>query len=168
MWSVADTRMPPSYEDEGISVLESVRAVGNQVGFLLMSMYLDPSYAVRALSCGHAGVGYLLKDRVADTASLVDAVTRVAQGGSSIDAEVVETLARRPANHARLARLTQREVEVLRLLAEGRSNAAIADRLFVNGKTVETHVAHIFQKLDLPPTTEHHRRVLAALTWLGR
>jgi DNA-binding NarL/FixJ family response regulator len=164
--AVMDIKMPPTYTDEGLRALESLRDFGRTTGVVLLSMYLDPSYAVRALARGEAGVGYLLKDRVADIAPFLDAVRRVATCGSAIDPEVVATLTHRPATDQRLQRLTTREREVLRLVAEGFSNRAIADVLVVSDKTTETHISHIFQKLDLPPTTEHHRRVLAALTWL--
>jgi DNA-binding NarL/FixJ family response regulator len=166
--AVVDIKMPPTFSDEGLVALESLRAMGNDIGVVLLSMYVDPSYALRALASSRSGVGYLLKDSVAHLDDFVESVLRVASGGSAIDPKIVEVLARRPINDERLQRLTGREREVLGLLAEGRSNRSIAESLVVNDKTIETHVAHIFQKLDLPPTTEHHRRVLAALTWLDR
>lgn len=165
--AVVDIKMPPAYSDEGLRALETLRSVHSDIGVVLLSMYVDPSYAVRALANGRRGVGYLVKDGVTQLDDFVEAVTRVAEGGSAIDPTVVESLARRPINDDRLRRLTDRERQVLRLVAEGRSNRAIGEHLLVHDKTVESHVAHIFQKLDLPPTADHHRRVLAALTWLN-
>jgi DNA-binding NarL/FixJ family response regulator len=164
--AVVDIKMPPTFTDEGIRLLETLHRGGSRVGVLLLSMYLDPSYAVRALADGHRGVGYLLKDRIVDTDQFVDAVTRVARGGSAVDPEVVTSLARRPAKDAELRQLTDRERDVLRLVAEGRSNRSIAELLCLTDKTVETHIRHVFQKLGLAPTDSHHRRVLAVLKWL--
>lgn len=165
--AVVDIKMPPTYSDEGLRALETLRATHGDIGVVLLSMYVDPSYAVRALANGRRGVGYVLKDSVTQLDDFVEAVTRVANGGSAIDPIVVESLARRPINDDRLRRLTDRERDVLRLVAEGRSNRAISEHLSVQDKTIESHIAHIFQKLDLPQTAEHHRRVLAALTWLN-
>lgn len=164
--AIVDIRMPPTFTDEGIRLLENIRATGCTTGVLLLSMYLDPSYAIRALANGHQGVGYLLKDRIADLDAFVDCVRRVAAGGSAIDPEVIAALARRPSNELTLQRLTPREQDVLRLIAEGRSNRSIADCLSLTDKTVATHISHIFQKLDLEPDSFSHRRVLAVLTWL--
>jgi DNA-binding NarL/FixJ family response regulator len=165
--AIVDIRMPPTFTDEGIRLLEQLRAAGSTAGVLLLSMYLDPSYAIRALAHGHRGVGYLLKDRVADLDAFVDCARRVAVGGSAIDPEVIAALARRPSNETSLQRLTQRERDVLRLIAEGRSNRSIAEQLSLTEKTVSTHIAHIFQKLDLEPDDQSHRRVVAVLTWLN-
>ncbi len=165
--AIVDIRMPPTFTDEGISLLEQLRARSSTTGVLLLSMYLDASYAIRALANGHQGVGYLLKDRVADLDAFVECVRRVADGGSAIDPEVIASLARRPSNQPVLQRLSQRERDVLRLIAEGRSNRSIAERLCVTDKTVSSHIAHIFQKLDLEPDDTSHRRVLAVLTWFN-
>ncbi len=164
--AIVDIRMPPTYSDEGLRALETLRGADSAVGVVLLSMYVDPSYAMRALACGRSGVGYLLKDRVAEIDPFVASVRRVAAGGSAIDSMVVDAMAHRPATDQRLQRLTPRERDVLRLVAQGLSNRAIAERLMVSDKTMETHITHIFQKLDLPTTVEHHRRVLAALAWL--
>ncbi len=164
--AVVDIKMPPTFTDEGLVALETLRAAKHPAGVVLLSMYVDPSYAIRALAGGDSGVGYLLKDGVADVDGFVDAVRRVATGGSAIDPTVVRTLTRRPATDERLQRLTPRERDVLALVAEGRSNRSIATLLHVTDKTTETHLAHIFQKLDLPPAIDLNRRVLATLVWL--
>lgn len=166
--AVIDIRMPPTHTDEGIRAAESILASGRSTGVLVLSQALEPGLAVRLLGDGRGGVGYLLKDRVADVDQLADAVRRVGQGGSVVDPEVVAVLVGRRRTHDRLDELTAREREVLALMAEGRSNQAIATSLVVTEKTVETHVANIFSKLGLEPALDDHRRVLAVLAWLRR
>jgi DNA-binding NarL/FixJ family response regulator len=165
--AVVDIRMPPTSTDEGVRAALAIRAAHPGVGVLLFSQYIETRYARRLLEGGATGVGYLLKDRVADTSEFVDALTRVASGGTALDPEVVGRLltARNPAGAAG-DRLTPREREVLELMAEGRSNAAIAARLGVGEGTVEKHVAGLFAKLDLPPSHDDNRRVLAVLRYL--
>jgi DNA-binding NarL/FixJ family response regulator len=160
--------MPPTHTDEGIQALAAIRERhGSALGVLVLSHHTEPAFALRLLEEGAAGTGYLLKDSVADVDDLADAVRRVARGGSVVDPAVVAPLvARRASKPDRLGELTEREREVLTLMAEGRSNQAIADRLFVTGKTVEAHIASIFSKLDLLPAPDDHRRVLAVLAFL--
>ncbi|UOE42534.1 response regulator transcription factor [Agromyces larvae] len=164
--AVLDIRMPPSYRDEGIIALETLRAEQSQVGVLLLSMYATPEYAVRVMGAG-SGTGYLLKERVSEPQTLVRAIETVVSGGSVVDPEVVEQLVQRTRADDPLARLTERERSVLELMAQGYSNGGIAQTLFLGLKTVETHVRSILQKLDLEESPEHHRRVLAVLTLLG-
>jgi DNA-binding NarL/FixJ family response regulator len=133
---------------------------------LVLSAYVEEAYAFELVSEPAGGLGYLLKDRVADVDAFIDAVRRVGEGGSALDPEVVSRLLGRSRRDDPLAELTQREREVLELMAEGRSNAAIAERLVITERAVEKHVTSIFSKLDLPPTAEDHRRVLAVLTFL--
>jgi DNA-binding NarL/FixJ family response regulator len=166
--AIVDIRMPPTHTDEGIQALAAIRERhGSALGVLVLSHHTEPAFALRLLEEGAAGTGYLLKDSVADVDDLADAVRRVARGGSVVDPAVVAPLvARRASKPDRLGELTEREREVLTLMAEGRSNQAIADRLFVTGKTVEAHIASIFSKLDLLPAPDDHRRVLAVLAFL--
>ena len=166
--AIVDIRMPPTHSDEGIQALAAIRERhGSNVGVLVLSHHTEPAFALRLLEEGAAGTGYLLKDSIADVDDLADAVRRVARGGSVVDPAVVAPLvARRSSKPDRLGELTEREREVLTLMAEGRSNQAIADRLFVTGKTVEAHIASIFSKLDLLPAPDDHRRVLAVLAFL--
>lgn len=166
--ALIDIRMPPTFTDEGIRALSTIRERhGDAIGILVLSHHTEPAFALRLLEDGARGTGYLLKDRVADLEDLADAVRRVARGGTVVDPAVVAPLvgARRPAPDP-LAELTEREREVLGLMAEGRSNQAIADRIFVTGKTVEAHIASIFSKLGLLPAPDDHRRVLAVLAFL--
>jgi DNA-binding NarL/FixJ family response regulator len=164
---VLDIRMPPTHTDEGLRVGAAVRALdGPRVGVLLLSQYVEAAYAYQLIESEAAGVGYLLKDRLSDTAELADAIRRVARGGSAIDPSLVAQLLRRQRERNPLDELTDREREVLGHMAEGRSNQAIAQRLVVTLKTVETHVASIFSKLGLEPEPDDHRRVLAVLTYL--
>ena len=164
---VLDIRMPPTHTDEGLRVAAAVRALdGPRIGVLLLSQYVEAAYAYQLIESEAAGVGYLLKDRLSDTAELADAIRRVARGGSAIDPSLIAQLLRRQRDRNPLDELTDREREVLGLMAEGRSNQAIAQRLFVTLKTVETHVASIFSKLGLEPEPDDHRRVLAVLTYL--
>lgn len=166
--ALIDIRMPPTFTDEGIRALGAIRERhGDAIGVLVLSHHAEPAFALRLLEGGQRGTGYLLKDRVADLEDLADAVRRVARGGTVVDPAVVAPLvsARRAAPDP-LGELTEREREVLALMAEGRSNQAIADRIFVTGKTVEAHIASIFSKLGLLPAPDDHRRVLAVLTFL--
>lgn len=164
---VLDIKMPPTHTDEGLRALETLRASGSQVGVLLLSMYTTAAYAIRAMSAG-SGTGYLLKDRVADADTLVNAVRTVAAGGSVVDPEVVQVLVSARSAEAAIESLSSREVDVLRLMAEGLSNAGIAAALHLSLRTVESHIGHIMAKLDIEETTEGHRRVLAVLRFLGR
>ena len=163
---VIDVRMPPTFTDEGLRAALVVRTRWPAIGVLVLSQYVEERYAAELLAVkSSGGVGYLLKDRVADVADFVDALERVAQGGSAIDPEVVAQLLTRRSDP--LSALTSREREVLALIAEGRSNAGIAAALVVGLGAVEKHVSSIFMKLDLPPTDTDHRRVLAVLAYLG-
>lgn len=163
---VVDIRMPPTHTDEGLRAAEAIRAEHRTaVGILVLSQHVEPSFALRLLSDGAGGVGYLLKDRVRDLEDFADAVRRIGKGGSVIDPAIAATLVGRRAR-VPLDDLTAREREVLTLMAEGRSNQAIADRLDMARKTVEAHVANIFSKLELLPASDDHRRVLAVLAHL--
>jgi DNA-binding NarL/FixJ family response regulator len=165
--AILDIRMPPGGAGEGMRVAKALRAqTGGRTGILVLSQYLEPALAIALLSDGADGVGYLLKDHVADLETLLDAVRRVGEGGSVVDPALVTELARGHGRRSALAELTEREREVLALMAEGRSNAAIAARLTVTEKTVEAHVAAIFSKLALEPAPADHRRVLAVLAYL--
>jgi DNA-binding NarL/FixJ family response regulator len=164
--AIVDVRMPPSFTDEGLRAAEAIRASGGRTGVLVLTQSADPGHAVRLLADGTGGVGYLLKDRVADLDELADAVRRVARGETVVDPTVVTALFRRRRERDPLDLLTPREREVLSLMAEGRSNLGIADRLVVTEKTVETHVANILGKLGLEAQPDDHRRVLAVLAHL--
>jgi DNA-binding NarL/FixJ family response regulator len=164
--AIVDIRMPPTQTDEGLRAAEAIRTShGARVGILVLSQFVDAGYALRLLIGDGRGMGYLLKHRVADAAELADAVRRVARGGSVVDPSVIAELVGRRGRPG-IADLTEREREVLGLMAEGRSNQAIADRLVVSPKTVETHIASIFSKLGLEPAPDDHRRVLAVLAYL--
>ena len=162
---VVDVRMPPTFTDEGLRAALVVRNRWPGVGVLVLSQYVEERYATELLSDRPGGVGYLLKDRVADLAEFLDALGRVAAGGSALDPEVVAQLLARSSQP--LVSLTAREREVLALMAEGRSNAAIAAALVVGEGAVEKHINSIFAKLQLPPADHDHRRVLAVLRYLG-
>jgi DNA-binding NarL/FixJ family response regulator len=164
--AVVDIRMPPTNTDDGLRAALEIRATHPETSVLVLSAYVEEAYAFELVSEPSGGLGYLLKDRIADVDAFVDAVRRVADGGSALDPEVVSRLLGRSRREDPLAEITQREREVLELMAEGRSNAAIAERLVVTERAVEKHVTSIFSKLDLPPTVEDHRRVLAVLTFL--
>jgi DNA-binding NarL/FixJ family response regulator len=164
--AIVDVRMPPSHTDEGLRAALAIRARWPQVGILVLSQYVEERYATELLAGDTAGVGYLLKDRVADVSDFLAAVRRVGDGGTALDPEVVAQLLARARRRDPLAQLTPRERDVLALMAEGRSNAAIAQALVVSDGAVEKHVSNIFTKLDLPPAPEDHRRVLAVLRWL--
>jgi DNA-binding NarL/FixJ family response regulator len=164
---ILDIRMPPTHTDEGIRLATTIRArEGRRIGVLLLSQYVEAAYAYKLIASEAAGVGYLLKDRLNDVAELADAIRRVAHGGTAIDPSLVAQLLGRRRERNPLDELTEREREVLGLMAEGRSNQAIAARLVVTDRTVETHVANIFGKLGLEPEPDDHRRVLAVLTLL--
>ena len=164
--AVVDIRMPPTHTDEGLRAALRLRADHPGTGVLVFSQYIETRYAARLLQGNAAGVGYLLKDRVADVAEFTEALARVAAGGTALDPEVVSQLLG-AGRHARgLAALTAREREVLSLMAEGRSNAGIADLLVISAGVVEKHVASIFGKLGLPPAEGDNRRVLAVLRYL--
>jgi DNA-binding NarL/FixJ family response regulator len=165
--AVVDVRMPPSHTDEGLRAAREIRDELPEVGVLVLSQYVEVSYARELLAESAEGLGYLLKDRVADVEGLADAVRRVGSGGSALDPEVVSEMLGRARLDDPLAELSPREREVLGLMAEGRSNAAIATELVVTERAVEKHVTGIFTKLDLPPSGEDHRRVLAVLRFLG-
>jgi len=163
---VLDVRMPPTHTTEGLEAARAIRARHPRMAILVLSQYVETRYAVDLLREDPSGVGYLLKDRVTKVADLAEAVRRVASGGSVIDPEVVARLLGRPRAHSPLDELTPREREILGLMAEGRSNQAIAERLTLEVKTVEGHVRAIFSKLGLQPAAEDHRRVLAVLAYL--
>ena len=164
---VVDVRMPPTHTTEGLQAAQAIRSEhGREVGILVLSHHVEARYALELLADGAHGVGYLLKDRVLDPAELVDAVRRVAAGGSAIDPHVVEHLLKRRRADSRLENLTARERDVLALLAEGLSNKAVAARLFVSEKTVEAATSKIFAKLGLAESPDAHRRVQAVLAWL--
>jgi DNA-binding NarL/FixJ family response regulator len=165
--AIGDIRMPPTHTDEGLRAADAIRSEhGNGIGILALSQYVETTYALRLVTEGSGGVGYLLKDRVSDLEEFSDAIKRVARGGSVIDPEVVAQLVGRRRARVPLDDLTEREREVLALMAEGRSNQAICDRLFLAPKTVEAHIANIFSKLELLPAPDDHRRVLAVLAHL--
>jgi DNA-binding NarL/FixJ family response regulator len=163
---VVDIRMPTAHTAEGLEAARRIRAEHPRVGVLVLSQYVEPHHAVQLLQDGAGGVGYLLKDRVADVREVVDAVRRVAAGGSVIDPEVVAQLVGRRRTRDPIQELTERERQVLALMAEGRSNQAIGERLFLSPKTVEAHVHSIFTRLDLHAAPDDHRRVLAVLAFL--
>jgi DNA-binding NarL/FixJ family response regulator len=164
--AVVDVRMPPTQTDEGLRAAKEIRSELPAVGVLVLSGYVEPTYAQELLAENAEGLGYLLKDRVADITAFADAVERVGAGGSALDPEVVSVLMGRLREGDPLEQLTPREREVLGLMAEGRSNAAIAEQLVVTERAVEKHVTSIFGKLDLAASREDHRRVLAVLRFL--
>jgi DNA-binding NarL/FixJ family response regulator/class 3 adenylate cyclase len=164
--AVVDIRMPPTHTDEGLRAAHQIRAEHPEVGVLVLSQYVETDYAMELVSEGAAGLGYLLKDRVSNLQEFTDAVRRVAAGGSVIDPDVVSRLVRRPRRASPIDALSERERQALALMAEGRSNQAICERMFLSPKTVEGHVRNIFSKLNLAGTPDDHRRVLAVLTFL--
>jgi DNA-binding NarL/FixJ family response regulator len=164
--AVVDIRMPPTHTDEGLRAAHRIRAEYPDTAVLVLSQYVEETYAFDLLSESSERTGYLLKDRIADIETFTDAVRRVASGGSALDPEVVGMLLGRRRREDPLAALTPREREVLGLMAEGRSNSAMADALVVSERAVEKHVTAIFSKLDLPRAVEDHRRVLAVLAFL--
>ena len=164
--AVVDIRMPPTNTDDGLRAALEIRAELPDTGVLVLSQYVEEGYALDLVGESAGGVGYLLKDRVADVERFVDSVRRVADGGSALDPEVVSQLVGRARRDDPLAELTPREREVLELMAEGRSNNAIAEHMVVTERAVEKHVTSIFGKLELAPAPEDHRRVLAVLAFL--
>ena len=167
--AVVDIRMPPTHTNEGLVAADAIRSEhSGRVAVLVLSQYVEIDFALRLVTEGEGGVGYLLKDRVADVRDFAESVRRVAGGGSVIDPEVVSLLVNRRRARGPLDDLTEREREVLALMAEGRSNQAVCDRLFVTPKTVEAHIASIFSKLELLPAPDDHRRVLAVLAYLRK
>jgi DNA-binding NarL/FixJ family response regulator len=166
--AIVDIRMPPTHTDEGLQAARQIRERRPETGILVLSQYVRPSYALELLSQGTEGVGYVLKDRVADLDELASSVRRIGEGGSVLDPTVVAQLVERPRpGRDPLEDLSEREREVLALMAEGRSNKAIGQQLFITEHTVEKHVKSIFGKLRLPSTPDDHRRVLAVLTFLS-
>jgi DNA-binding NarL/FixJ family response regulator len=163
--AIVDIRLPPSFRDEGVRAAIEARRRVPETAILVVSQYVEQTYATELLADGRGGVGYLLKDRIMDVADFVDAVRRVADGGTALDPEVVAQLFSRQRGGP-LERLTPRELEVLGLMAEGRSNAGIAEQLVLTVGAVEKHIASILTKLRLPPSESDHRRVLAVLTYL--
>jgi DNA-binding NarL/FixJ family response regulator len=164
--AIVDVRMPPTFTDEGLRAAIRLRASHPDVGVLVFSQWVETSYAAELLAGRASGVGYLLKDRVVDTDDFMEALDRVAHGGTALDPEVVRQLVGASSRRDGLDRLTRREREVLDQMAQGRSNAAIAATLFVIERAVEKHVGSIFAKLNLPPSEGDHRRVLAVLRYL--
>ncbi|MGH3030847.1 MAG: response regulator transcription factor [Gaiellaceae bacterium] len=163
---IIDIRMPPTHTDEGLRAAQEIRKAHPDVGVLVLSQYVEPGYAMELLAESAEGVGYLLKDRVSDVAEFAAAVRRVGEGGSALDPAIVSQLVGRRRREDPIDTLTAREREVLELMAEGRSNSGIAERLVVTERAVEKHVTSIFGKLRLPPASEDHRRVLAVLAFL--
>jgi DNA-binding NarL/FixJ family response regulator len=168
--AIVDVRLPPTFSDEGLRAAIEARKRHPGLGVLILSQYVEPVYTAELLASGEAGVGYLLKERVGEVRGFIEAVERVAAGGTALDREVVAELMRARtaggADDGALGELTPREREVLELMAEGRSNAAVARALVVSGGAVEKHVRNIFAKLDLPASDDDHRRVLAVLAFL--
>ena len=164
--AIVDVRLPPTFRDEGLRAALEARRRRPETAILIVSQYVEHAYADELLADGRGGVGYLLKDRIMDVGEFVEAVRRVADGGTALDPEVVAQLFTHRRRSGPLERLTPRELEVLGLMAEGRSNAGIADALVLTVGAVEKHVASILQKLELPPSESDHRRVLAVLEYL--
>lgn len=163
---ITDIRMPPTNSVEGLRAAEQIHRERADIGVVVLSQYVESRYAADLMVSNPRGVAYLLKDRISDVDEFLSVVRRVAAGGSAVDPEIVATLMEKRRNDHQLEKLSQRENEILGLMAEGRSNSAICERLFVSPKTVETHVTSIFTKLGLPLAPDDHRRVLAVLTYL--
>jgi DNA-binding NarL/FixJ family response regulator len=164
--AIIDVRMPPTHTDEGLRAAQSIHRDHPEVGVLVFSQYIEIQAAAELLASSPAGVGYLLKDRVADVSDFIEAISRVAQGGTVLDPEVVRQLLRASRRADSLATLTPREREVLSLMAQGRTNAAVADTLHISPGVVEKHVANVFAKLGLAPSDNDNRRVIAAIKYL--
>lgn len=165
---IVDIRMPPTHTDEGLVVAREIHSRWPDVGVLVLSTYVDTNFATELIARTQRSVGYLLKDRVQDTEELLDALKRLQRGGSVVDSEVVARLMGRRRAQSPLEQLSEREREILGLMAQGRSNQAISQRLHLSERTVESHVGSIFSKLGLEPTVDDHRRVMAVLLHLGR
>lgn len=165
---IVDIRMPPTQTDEGLTAAREIRRRWPDVGVLVLSTYVDTNFATDLIARSEHNVGYLLKDRVQDTDELVDALKRIQRGGSVMDPEVVARLMGRRKAQSPVDELSDREKEILSLMAQGRSNQAISERLHLSERTVESHVGSIFSKLELEPTADDHRRVMAVLLYLGR
>jgi DNA-binding NarL/FixJ family response regulator len=166
--AIVDIRMPPTHTDEGLVAAQEIRASQPEVGVLVLSHYVESQYAMRLLEEHPERSGYLLKERVSDVAVLVDALQRIDDGECVLDPTIVSRLVGKPREESPLAELTERELEVLSLMAEGHSNDGISRKLFLSPKTVETHVRHILGKLGIGETPDYHRRVLAVLAFLRR
>jgi len=166
--AIVDIRMPPTHTDEGLVAAQEIRRSYPTTGVLVLSHYVESHYAMRLLEEHTERSGYLLKERISDVAVLVDAATRIAEGECVVDPTIVSRLLKRPREPSPLDELTERELEVLALMAEGHSNEGICRRLYLSPKTVETHVRHILMKLDIGETPNYHRRVLAVLAYLRR
>jgi DNA-binding NarL/FixJ family response regulator len=164
--AIIDVRMPPDNTDDGLRAALTIRGEQPEARVLVLSQYIEEQYAIELIGDAPEGVGYLLKERISDISVLIDAVQRIAGGGSVIDPQVVGQLIRRHRREDPLEELSDREREVLELMAEGRSNHAIASRLVITERAIEKHVTSIFSKLNLPPAEDDHRRVLAVLTFL--
>jgi len=164
--ALIDIRMPPTHTTEGIAAATAIREHAPGVGVLILSQHLEPDYALKLLHDHPTATGYLLKERITQIEILIDAIQRVSRGETVVDPELVELLSRRPATRTQLDKLTQRERTVLMLMAEGLTDRAIAHRLWVTPRTIETHVRHILARLGLPADNQHNRRVLAVLTYL--
>jgi DNA-binding NarL/FixJ family response regulator len=164
--AIVDIRMPPAFRDEGLKAAEVIRAEYPKTGVLVLSQHVEPEQAARLLAGNTGGIGYLLKERVRDGQSFLDAVTRVATSGTAFDPQVISTLVA-GSGHTASERLSERELRVLSLMAEGLSNTAISETLYLSSRAVERDISAILTKLELPPTEEHNRRVLAVLAYLG-
>jgi DNA-binding NarL/FixJ family response regulator len=164
--AIVDVRLPPSFTDEGLQCALAARRKRPGLPVLVLSQHVERLYARELLADGNGGVGYLLKDRVFDAEQFVDAVRRVAQGGTAMDPQVIQQLLAQRTRNSPLEKLTPRELEVIELMAQGRSNAAIAERLVVTERAVAKHTSNIFTKLGLPPSDDDNRRVLAVLAYL--
>jgi len=164
--AIVDIKMPPTYTDEGLVAAQEIRESHPGIGVLVLSHYVESRYALRLIEQHSGGTGYLLKERISDLAILTDALGRLRDGECVVDPTIVSRLVNRARHPGRLDELTEREREVLALLAEGRSNKGICDRLFLSPKTVEAHVKHIFMKLGVEVSPDDHRRVLAVLAYL--
>ena len=165
---IVDIRMPPTMTDEGLTAAREIRRRWPAVGVLVLSTYVDTNFATDLIARTQQSIGYLLKDRVQDTDELVDALKRIQRGGSVMDPEVIARLMGRRRAQSPLDELSEREREILSLMAQGRSNQAISEQLHLSERTVESHVGSIFSKLGLEPTADDHRRVMAVLLYLGR